>query len=507
MNVSNLLTVRASLILAIFIYLIPYFTYGIYPDEVAVQLWSTRFLEDFPYRSGVHPQCIDTFLARIPYVLYPSAFSLSIFSFIHDTRIHRGVMALILMGLIYLMYRIFKSKSKNGLFFFIVYIFLILSGTKLFSLVILRPEIFVSILILYGYYVVSKDINIFNELFILLIYLICIYIHPFSIYFLPAVLVVVRRNISIIIISLVATFYSYRLWDLQLFNCDDINVIKFNTNFNINPVEILRSPINHLDEILNNIDINRIKEVLNRITINKIYSNSSNYLPGFESSHLFNLSNGISVCAFLISLIYSLGYIIYNIIFFKKINKNSLYLTLIFLGVITHLILNKTNSFYAVNFWYIVLTFLTFVEVSRNVKNIHYYKTNIIIIVLFGLIVNLQIFRYTWDHLGPNLNLFKNTYYSASYRLMVLNKFSECCSNLSKDSFVVDDASYFILKNKIKYPVPITYANIFNTSELVYQKRHVKYIIARCDALKQYKNNVEIVDGGYGDLNICLKKY
>jgi hypothetical protein len=175
------------------------------------------------------------------------------------------------------------------------------------------------------------------------------------------------------------------------------------------------------------------------------------------------------------------------------------------------LVLNKTNSFYAVNFWYLILTFFLLVRISKinNPKFLNLKNSILIIIpsIIFGLTVNIIIAERTWSHNGPNLNLFNNTYYNASYRTKVVNKFLECCGDLPKDSYVVDDASYFILKKEIKYPTPITYAGIFGDDEAVYSYRKIKYIITRCDALNKYEFKGDMVDGGYGNMNICFKKY
>jgi hypothetical protein len=421
-------------------------------------------------------------------------------------------MILILIALIYLIYKIFKKESKNSSIIFILYIFIILSGTKLFSISILRPEIFVTILIIYGYYIIINDKNIYHKISLFLIYLICIYIHPYAMYFIPAILVLFRKNILIFILLLIASYSSLQLWDLQLFNCSDIQIINFNNNFNINPLDVLRSPINTFNEIINNLSFSRIKDIFIRITINNNYLILSDYLPSFNRSIIFYISNILSVSIFATSVIYSIYYIFLNIIYYKKINNIILYVILIYVGLLIHLILNKTNAFYAVNFWYINFTFFLLIGICKinYEKFLPLYSKNTIIIgfVLFGLLVNLKIAEKSWKHIGPNINLFKNSYYDSIYRNEVRKKFNECCSGIPKYSFAIDDSAYFIVKDLIKFPVPVTYSSIFEKEDEVYKARKTKYIIARCDYLKN-KYQLEFIyeiDGGLSKNNICLKK-
>jgi hypothetical protein len=82
-----------------------------------------------------------------------------------------------------------------------------------------------------------------------------------------------------------------------------------------------------------------------------------------------------------------------------------------------------------------------------------------------------------------------------------VEKFKECCASLPPSSFVIDDASYFILKNYIKYPVAITYSGFFESNEKIYKDKKITYLIVRCGLEKGVDT---AVDGGLGEANICF---
>jgi hypothetical protein len=172
------------------------------------------------------------------------------------------------------------------------------------------------------------------------------------------------------------------------------------------------------------------------------------------------------------------------------------------------MLLNKTNAFYAVNFWYFIYIFIFFKEMS-NIQSLGFIKKKqvIFLIILFGLIVNINILSKTINHQGPNLNLVFN-YYSYKYRKEVISEFEKCCNNEKKTHFAIDDAAYFILKNKIMFPVPISYASVFGNQAEIYKERNVKFIIAKCDYLKANygEKNITEVDGGFGSNNICINR-
>ena len=503
------------LFIAVGIFLTPYFLYGIYPDEIAVQLWTTRFLEDAPLRGSVHPQCTNAFTAEIPYFLYPSAILLAPFSFVNDTRLFRVVTSALLFILIYLIYKIFSIKKKESVFYFVLFLFLILSGTKLFSLVILRAEIFAALTIIYGYFLlVSDNKNILYKIPLICLYLMTVYIHPFAVYFFPAVVLVFRKNILFLLFLISATYFSIDLASFQFFHCDDIKINNWNQTFNLNPIDFIKNPKDWLINFKHNINFGRLEAILNRLTINDDYTNSSFYLPNFKNNIFFWVSNIIAIITFFSSVIYAQFFSIKNIVNYKKVNIEQIYIAFIYIGLTTHMLLNKTNAFYAVNFWYFLYAFFFIVEIQsvslmRTIKiPFSRYRYTVSIIVFFGIIVSLLVVSQSFSHVGPNISLLDKSYFNKEYRNKVIKKFAECCEYLPKNSFVVDDASYFVLKNIIQYPVPITYAGMFKTEEKIYIEKNITYFIVRCGTLSSYgENKGDVVDGGYGDSNICFKKY
>jgi hypothetical protein len=174
--------------------------------------------------------------------------------------------------------------------------------------------------------------------------------------------------------------------------------------------------------------------------------------------------------------------------------------------------LNKTNAFYAVDFWYFVLTLIILFEISDLVKASKFTSTLLATIllasaILFGIIVNLLLITGSWSHVGPNLSLNTRSYYDAAYRKKVIEYFDLCCSDFPRESFLVDDATYFILKKRIKFPVPVTYAGIFGNQNEIYANRRLQYSIIRCGAQKSVLDNQlgVVIEGGYGDQNVCFK--
>jgi hypothetical protein len=211
----------------------------------------------------------------------------------------------------------------------------------------------------------------------------------------------------------------------------------------------------------------------------------------------------------LTSIIFGIYFIVSNVSKFNKISTEKIYTVLILIGTTAHMLLNKTNAFYAVNFWYFVYVFIFFKEVSeykifKFLKNKMYF---IITIILIGIFINIIVLSKTLNHGGPNLNL-KFDHYSYSYRKKLISEFEKCCGEEPKNHFAIDDAAYFILKNKIQTPVPVTYASVFGNQSDIYRDKHIRYIIAKCDYIKSNYNLNELieVEGAKIGKNICIKK-
>ena len=504
MNFQRNNVLSLALIILIAIFLLPFVTYGIYPDEVANQIWVTRFLEDAPFRSSVLPQCSNTFISKIPIFLYPAAFILSPISWISDIYIFRAFTSLLLLILLILVFKIFVKESRDGKLVFIIYLFGILSGSKLFSLVIFRPETTVCLLIIYGYFIILFNKGYLFKTSYVLLYSIAVYMHPFSIFFLPAALLVLRRNYFYLAFVLGSTYFGIQLWNHQMFECDYREMVNLLKNFNISIFDLFNDPRDTLLRIYENIGLERLQDIYEKLLINSDYKNSAYYLPGFTSIFILSISNILSLMFFAISILYGIIFIIISLIKIRNTNPKKLYAFLIFIGVFCHIILNKTNAFYAVSFWYFVLTFfacLGFIWLLRfRIKGNGILKYTAWFSIVFGISVSLILINKTWDHIGPNINL-AHSHYDSHYRTLVVKKFEECCKNLPSNSFAIDDASYFILKKYIQYPVPVTYAKIFGISAQIYRDKNIKYLITRCGNLRGSKF---IVEGGYGDSNICF---
>jgi hypothetical protein len=120
----------------------------------------------------------------------------------------------------------------------------------------------------------------------------------------------------------------------------------------------------------------------------------------------------------------------------------------------------------------------------------------------------LSIFSFTYSYSGPNISLLNSTYYSEIYRLKVLEKYNECCSKKKEGKILIDDAAYFILKNKIQMPILITYSSYFGDHFKLYRDLDLQYSIARC-TVNSYVFSGDggvPVEGGYGPFNICFRK-
>jgi hypothetical protein len=358
---------------------------------------------------------------------------------------------------------------------------------------------------------ISIKINkYYIKLVFLILYICSLYPHPFGLYFLPAVIVVLWGKYVLLAYSIIGSYFTLKLWNFQLFQCSDNRINELNNSFNINPLNILSNPLEFLESVYSNITLDRLTNIVDRITINSDYTRSANYLPAFKVGEFYIIiSNYITVALFLISIMYAIYFSISNLCAIKKINKEKIYTLCILFGTTAHMLLNKTNAFYAVNFWYFIYIFIFFKEISsvQTPGFIKYKKPVILLIILFGLAVNINILSNTLKHEGPNLNLINN-YYSHHYRKMVINEFEKCCNDEQKTHFAIDDAAYFILKNKVQLPVPITYAAVFGNQTDIYKERNIKFMIAKCDYIKANygKNIITEVDGGLSGNNICINK-
>jgi hypothetical protein len=342
----------------------------------------------------------------------------------------------------------------------------------------------------------------------MIFYSLSIYIHPFGLYFLPAVLVILWDKLILAFFVIFNSISSYYIFSNQLYKCSDKRIIDFNNNFNIKPNDFLEK--NYFEKVLKNLNFERLNLIISKIKISDDYNSSINYLPksGLDNNVIFWISNGISVL-----LIY-LTFILLPIYLFKILKKentnqfkNNLYVLFLLIGVYIHLILNKTNAFYAVNFWYVILVIiLANLIKDRFVINIKYRNILVCTFFVTGCLVSYSLLVPIKSHIGPNLNLYKNNY-SRDYIKKIKKYFNDCCSTLKEEKYVIDDATYFMLKNKIKYPIPITYSEMYKNSNEIYDYWNINYIIVRCGNFKDIDSNIVIIDGGYGINNICFKKW
>ena len=491
--------------------LIPLFFVGLYPDEIATQIFGTRFFEDFPYRSSVLPQCFDSFKSKISYFLYLPAIILSPISWIHDTRVFRlFTIATTFVTLILIRRAFLKTYPIDGANFFLIYVLAALSGTKLYTIVLFRPEMFAILFIVYGYCITSQtDTKYSEKVIFLILYLCLVYIHPLGLYFMPAVILVLFKNITLTVFALICSASSYKLWWHQLFTCVEPRALKLTSSFNISPLTIFESPLEFFSNIFVNLEWVIVKKIVTTVLISDDNSYTAAFFPKFDTTHnfLYTVSNIVTSAVFISSFLWGLVFLIKNIYQWRRLGKIEVYCSLILLAIFTHLLLNRTYAFYATNFWYVALSLLFFLNLNLT-KIAFAAKYTVIVLAFFSISINYSLLLKIYDHDGPNLSLQSPYYYTKEYRKLVLDKFDQCCSSIENDKFQIDDASYFILKKKIKYPIPITYNSLFGTRDEINKIRGIEYSIAACHRNAALYDGVsgEQVDGGYGIYNICFLK-
>lgn len=503
------------------LFLLPYAFYGIYPDEVAQQIYTTRFFQDWPLRSSVLPYCYENFKVIIPYFLYPAGVLLSAVSYVSDTRVFRFFTFVIFLIAYWVGYKVLSkrySEVSNKVWVLIAVI--LFTGPKMVGVSIYRPEILTILLFFYGIWILQNRPNsLSHKISFLMLYTCSLSNHIMGIYFIPGVLIVCGATYLLSAFSLVATFQAYKLWHKQLIECSFEPLNALNKSFYINPIDFLTEPSVAFDRFRSTFSLRTFQIWIKRLSYNENYSDQIGFLPNFNPDNIFiAVSNIVAAAIFILALVCVIAQL------FKFIKrglvkailpqKDDLFVSLFLIAVLVHMSLNRTAAFYAVSFWYVILTFATVYFCLPKIIDIYgkgNFFSGILYFIFFSIAVSQVIFAGKLvRHYGPNIPLVKQFYYNSLYRRKVLATYKDYCTKIGGcNSVQIDDASYFVLKRDVHFPIPITYSAMFNDYKSIHKHYKTTVSVARCGSNRHMfgQDNEEIVvDGGFGDHNICIRK-
>ena len=515
-------------------FFISFLFYGIYPDEVSIQATLSDFSLSSPFKNGLHPSCLETLHQKVPLILYPSAITFSIFNFIDNIYFFRIFTIILLMFFLLMQRKILeKITHKNiSLISYALIVLIFLSGPRSLVLGIFRPEIlvllFISFLIILSY---KKKISFFNKILAILMFQLCIYIHPLVIFFLPILVYILRKNMFFIVFIVISCISSLVLFKDHFFSCSDVIISSLNASFNINPLTLFSNPQLFFRDFIANNNLSKYIDITNNLIFRDTY-NSVNYLPRFNTNYIhFKIYNLFSISLFIGTFIITFVFTIINTFNLLYSNSYRYLITrstpdLIFyflsLGSFSHFFLNKTNTFYNSQFWYILFLYTSAYYIFNNSLIISYFgslknnltinkfinmrKKIIFITALILHVILIDYFIHIAQFTGPTVSFkFKNIY-SSDYLDDVKSYYLKNYYS-NKEYILVDDFTFFLFKKYISHPILITYYSIGDMS-ISNLNNKIKLSIARCSYINLSHSDINSIEipGPYGINNICFKE-
>lgn len=519
------------------------FLFPIYPDEISMRIWLSRFPYDYPLLSSNLPACTSSFLQPIPVGLFLPGM---VDWFIHgqlSSPIHFRMVGLaflcMLIGfpILYSIYKIRQSQlgdgERNNLKVTIIcsaFIFGIFSiGVNPIFLIINRGEQLI-LFALVGLIIIclicvknSYAITGFKKILMLLAFYISIslalHAHGKAFFLIPFFSFVgyelmksLRMNyvgkMAFIGFSILMAYDSYYVFKVA-YSCPEIP--DFNMamkTFSIDPFLIFSSPIVFLGKCFES--LGEFYRFALSISFNEV--SEVNYLPSIPLSKIAKFAN-IGIWLWLIISTSTLFIYLVRGSFVKSngAQKINLALLILFICLLISAIFDLTKNWYAGPYLYSSLALVGAIYIVEN-HSICYSRTSFRkFLIIFALLAalsqsvfinrNLIKFINDFERLGPKVTTFKSGAIEKSLEILA----NSCKINRSESSgLVLDDVTYLFFQ-KSKWPISYTF--IFGGSDTFlkgyFKKADSDGLLVRCSD-QMYKKYGALLqqEGGF----CCISK-
>lgn len=447
-----------------------FLVFPIYPDEIAADWWITSDINKAPNIIIACNEFITKNSELFNIFRNIEIIQNKLFAYI---RIKTLFYYFIFIGsLIYLNYR---TKELKYLFLGLITTVAPFSVTFILN----RPEAFIFYFCLYYLFslITEKKLKIFFISLSVYFFILASLSHPKTIYF--SLIYLYSNNIKIVFLIFVGMIdlFTYKYWSIRM-ACSDPEILKFYSEFNINPLliftdffEYLRSLYHHTFCTGSSFNSCRWGRFFNNSYFTSV-SDIGVYAM-IPKNYLFqNLPKLILVTLFFISLFLLIRRIIFN-------NYRIIFLVL---PLLVHLLHNRTQNFYDLAFWYIYIFGIFIFLVPINFNKVS--KIFIAILLIFCLRNDYNYFYSDFfkGYQGPSLTM---KFLKSEFDILRTHGYHP--NHFSKYSMlVVDDSTYRYFNNEHK--VLITYYSLRNRNLLndILSKNKIA-IATRCVYFQEYK--------------------
>lgn len=491
----------------------------LYIDEPTISTFWERTIINGGFRQNYYPNCDQSFLMQPPLLLMPAAATLSILGYFGENYYMYRIIPI--LGWLAILSFLYANGHRHQDQSFWPFLLILLVGPTLYSLVILRPEIFILTFSVLLYFFGSRNYSynqmktsILEIILLILGYDLTLYMHPKVIYLAPAMMFVIfirakkfRKSSTRILVSLssvsiiIGQTISAAWFFTRTISCEKNQSISNLTNSAaINPVQLFSNP----SAFFKNFDTHYFNFLWSATSQQVSYKNNhivGGFLPNAEVSPDFLSTVRWIVLVILILIIIVVLKNIFKIATTKNLKNlkwNNWLIFLIGLGLIGPYFLNLHRYFYDVSFLETSIVLMAclswplFKDISVS-KSIYINRIKEIIIPLifiilglFGRVMNNKF--YDIPLLGGyresnSLVLFSDFGPLESYGEIVRKILIQKGISL-QEPLIVDDITYNMV---FKHPILINVAalNDYDPSNprfipKLLIKRKIKYMVTGC---------------------------
>jgi hypothetical protein len=515
--------------LLIFLFLVTLFStylFPIYPDEIAVRVWLSRTIYDFPEKISVYPSC-EGFLQSLPITWFvPGVIEWVIHGNLEDIRVLRllGIVGeLILISI--LVHQLStvpnvenptkgskQSKAYWSVLYSAVFVISILSiGVLPVFLVTNRQEQIVlpvvALLLALLAYIdrhTGTAIRGSREIYVILIFLVLtslvLYSHPKGIFLTPFLLLIgfliYRRLENKVLVFFGSIFVllllvqSYLAWK-HTFQCaasPDLNSLL--KSFYIDPADITNNPRLFIDELLRS--LGNFDKYIKQLTFQQFADAS--YLPSLPVGLRATLANfvmKINILVMFFGILLLLPHFYIKDVLQGRLASMNLVLIVLLGCTLASASLSLTKNWYDAGYIYVMLVIVcVFIFVGNKHKAL---KQSVVIGGLIYLsctaIFSLIIFNYRylpafWEGFeGPGISIKTYDYQRATKEIAASSK--ACAVDpIASKGVIFDDYTYLYFQKSQK-PMAITYVLFLKDQALVdfVAKSGSAGIVTRCSSI------------------------
>ncbi len=503
--------------------------FPIYPDEIAIRVWMSRGVVDFPWHINIMPAA-DSFKSRLPVIWYfPSFIEWCLHGCINNLYTLRLVGVVSYLTMTVMLTFLLLNKTKKNVNTIIVGFGVVISCVSIGVLPVFfimnRPEQILLnglIILLFVYYYNYSKKNKDNKatLFSLICFYFAVsmmlYMHAKSLYLTPAYFLIAYiitssskkksyNFFNFILLSLLI-LGNFVAWRKELLYDHLPNVKIYMDSFNINVSSLFTNMPVFFSQLKQSVTNNTA--LLSKL----VYQQQTDigYMPPLSTqSGVINIILQFNV------LVISLYLFITLILNYIKDVQNKLYfsprllLLLIMFSIIGGNILNLSKTWYDVGYFWAIIMILFIAQFQESFTTKLNQATKLlilsylIIIAIFSLIIfnkNYRVPLLTYFE-GPGVNL---THFNYNQYRHEMQKISQYCLDNKKitHGIVLDDYTYLYFKN-FRYPLLITYVNNHTNSNQFpsfVKAREVNAIIVRCSYISIVPNIKEKNILRFGDV-------